>query len=315
MSAPPSAQNARAPHAKSHPNSSLAPLAPWRSKPLHLLHRSADILSATVRATSCRPNSKDQTADSMSTCQQRAECTRSAGQIPSQLFLGDLSAFAVQTSSSSPRSADILSATVRATSCRPNSKEQTADRMSACQQRAECTRSARQIPSPTLPWRTWRLGGPNLFIFPPERRYPIGYRARDILSPEFPKADCGQNVRLPTARRMHALLRPNPLPPLFLGDLSALAVQTSSSSPRSADILSATVRATSCRPNSKEQTADSMSACRQRAACTRSTGQIPSQLFLGDLAVQTFSSSPKPKLFLRDPPLYPIKPKRSGRAL
>ncbi len=61
-------------------------------------------------------------------------------------------------------------------------------------------------------------------------------RARDILSPEFQKTDCGQNIRLPTARRMHALRRPNPLPSLFLGDLGGLAVQTSSSSPPRAPI-------------------------------------------------------------------------------
>ncbi|MEY4242978.1 MAG: hypothetical protein RLZZ245_563, partial [Verrucomicrobiota bacterium] len=122
---------------------------------------SADILSATVRATSCRPNSKKQTADKISANRQRAACTRSFGQIPSPLFLGDLGALAVQTSSSSPpRSADILSATVRATSCRPNSKEQNADRISANRQRAACTRPFGQIPFPhsslasLAPWRS-----------------------------------------------------------------------------------------------------------------------------------------------------------------
>jgi hypothetical protein len=37
----------------------------------------------------------------------------------------------------------------------------------------------------------------------PERLYPIGYRARGILSPEFQRTNCGQHIRLPTARRMH----------------------------------------------------------------------------------------------------------------
>jgi hypothetical protein len=65
---------------------------------------------------------------------------------------------------------------------------------------------------------------------------------------------------------MHALRRLNPIPPPSPFSPSSIPRH------RSADILSATVRATSCRPNSKEQTADRISACRQRAECTRSVG-------------------------------------------
>jgi hypothetical protein len=57
MSAPPSAQNARAPQAKSHPNSSLATLAAWRSKPLNLL-QSQNHFSVIHRSTPSNP--KDQ---------------------------------------------------------------------------------------------------------------------------------------------------------------------------------------------------------------------------------------------------------------
>jgi hypothetical protein len=166
------------------------------------------------------------------------------------------------------RSADILSATVRATFCRPNSKEQTADRMSACRQRAACTRSVGQIPSPHLrhfPQAQFRAPGAPICYRLPCARHSVARIPKNRLRTECPPHP---------ACSMHALRRPNPAP-LFLGVLGALAVQTSSSSPRSADIPSTTVRATSCRLNSKEQTADRMSACRQRAACTRSADRIP----------------------------------------
>ncbi|MEY4243107.1 MAG: hypothetical protein RLZZ245_692, partial [Verrucomicrobiota bacterium] len=81
----------------------------------------------------------------------------------------------------------------------------------------------------------------------------------------------GQNIRLPTARSVHTLRRQNPHSPTLpwrpwrLGGPNLFHLLH-----RSANILSATVRATFCRPNSKEQTADRISACRQRAECTRS---------------------------------------------
>jgi hypothetical protein len=152
-------------------------------------HRSADILSATVRATSCRLNSEKQTADRMSAPPSAQNARAPSAKSPPTTF-----AIFPKLNSAPHRSADILSATVRATFCRPSSEKQTADRMSACRQRAGCTRSVGQIPSHHL-----RHFPQAQFRAPPERRYSIGYRARDILSPEFRKANCGQNV-CPTQR-------------------------------------------------------------------------------------------------------------------